>query len=210
MIEGELMYQINQTMQKDYKRFPFTLKNESCKSFLSKAYMKEAGIDTLDGYAEEHISQMVDWLTSSDKWGVMLMGSVGNGKTTMMNATVCLLQTAYANSKSKDGMKMTSKTFNEPAKNITNAARKGQDLYEGWITICAIDDLGEEPKEVLNYGNAVTPVVDILEDRYRKREITLITTNLDADGIREKYGIRVADRLREMMMIIPFTNPSYR
>ena len=78
------------------------------------------------------------------------------------------------------------------------------------VHLFAIDDLGEEPKEVLSYGNAITPVVDILEDRYRKREITLITTNLDADGIKEKYGVRVADRLREMMMIIPFTNPSYR
>ena len=210
MIEEVLKFQKNQTMQKDFERFPFTLKNESCKSFLTKAYMKEAGIDTLDGYAEEHISQVVDWLTSSDKWGVMLMGTVGNGKTTMMNATVCLLQTAYANSRSKDGIKMTSKTFNEPAKNITNAARKGTEFNNNQYMVCTIDDMGEEPTEVMSFGNVITPITDIIEERYAKRQITIITTNLDANGIKNKYGERVADRLRQMVRIITFTNPSYR
>ena len=197
-------------MQKDSKRFPFTLKEDTCKSFLEKAYIQEAGIDKLDDYAETHIAQMCHWLLNSNKWGVMLMGSVGNGKTTLLNATINLLQTAYSNSKTESGLKMAVTISNTTAKDLTNAARKGQEIYNSDIVVCGIDDMGEEPKEIQSYGNLITPIVDIIEERYAKRQITLITTNLDADGIKNKYGARVADRLREMMQIITFTNASYR
>ena len=76
--------------------------------------------------------------------------------------------------------------------------------------VCAIDDMGEEPTEVMSFGNVITPITDIIEERYAKRQITIITTNLDANGIKNKYGERVADRLRQMVRIITFTNPSYR
>lgn len=197
-------------MQKVSKRFPFTLKEDTCKGFLERAYMQEAGIDRLDGFADTHISQMCYWLLNSPKWGVMLMGSVGNGKTTLLNATIKLLETAYSNSRTESGLKMAVTISNTTAKELTNTARKGQEFYNPAIAVCGIDDMGEEPKEVMSYGNPVTPIIDIIEERYAKRQITIITTNLDADGIKNKYGARVADRLREMMQIITFTNASYR
>lgn len=197
-------------MQKDSKRFPFTLKEDTCRNFLERAYMQEAGIDSIDGFADSHIAQMCYWLLKSEKWGVMLMGSVGNGKTTLLNATIKLLETAYSNCRTASGLKMAVNISNTTAKELTNAARKGEDYYNSSIIVCGIDDLGEEPKEVMSYGNLITPIVDIIEERYAKRQITIITTNLDADGIKNKYGTRVADRLREMMQLITFTNASYR
>ena len=62
----------------------------------------------------------------------------------------------------------------------------------------------------MSFGNPITPIIDIIEQRYAKKDITIITTNLDADGIKNKYGARVADRMREMMQVITFTNASYR
>jgi DNA replication protein DnaC len=76
--------------------------------------------------------------------------------------------------------------------------------------VLAIDDLGEEAKEVMSYGNVITPLVDIIESRYDSRKMTFFTTNLDANGIKEKYGARVADRLKQMCNIVSFTNDSYR
>ncbi len=37
-----------------------------------------------------------------------------------------------------------------------------------------------------------------------------MTTNLTPEGIRKRYGDRIADRLNEMAIVIPFKNPSYR
>ena len=39
---------------------------------------------------------------------------------------------------------------------------------------------------------------------------TVISTNLTAKEIREKYGERIADRLNEMMNVIIFKNKSFR
>ena len=131
------------------------------------------------------------------------MGSVGNGKTTLMKATVKLLKTAYSNTLTESGIPMMVSMSTTTAKDLTNAARKGAEFNNNQYMVCAID-------EVMSFGNVITPITDIIEERYAKRQITIITTNLDANGIKNKYGERVADRLRQMVRIITFTNPSYR
>lgn len=81
----------------------------------------------------------------------------------------------------------------------------------------AIDDLGTEPTEVLDYGNVLSPVIDVIEHRYNKQLFTFITTNLVANSedekittIRKKYGVRIADRFNEMLHVIIFKDISYR
>ena len=74
----------------------------------------------------------------------------------------------------------------------------------------AIDDLGKEPTEVLDYGNVLSPVVDLMEYRYQHQLFTAVTTNLTPDEIRDKYGKRIADRFNEMLEVIVFEDISYR
>ena len=83
------------------------------------------------------------------------------------------------------------------------------------IKICqepmlAIEDMGREPTEVVDYGNITSPIIDLLEYRYNNQLFTFITTNLNTKDIRTKYDARIADRFNEMMKVIPFTNESYR
>lgn len=73
-----------------------------------------------------------------------------------------------------------------------------------------IDDLGTEPIEVLDYGNPLFPVIDLLTKRYEAQLFTFVTSNLRPEEIRERYGVRIADRLNEMMFKIGFDNPSFR
>jgi DNA replication protein DnaC len=81
-----------------------------------------------------------------------------------------------------------------------------------------IDDMGKEPKEVLDYGNVCNPVIDLIEYRYDKQLTTFITTNLppksDSEkkivGIDTHYGVRIADRFNEMIEKIVFNDGSYR
>ena len=78
------------------------------------------------------------------------------------------------------------------------------------MPMIAIEDMGREPIEVLDYGNILNPVVDMLEYRYNMQLFTFITTNLTKSQIREKYGNRIADRFNEMREVIIFKNETYR
>ena len=74
----------------------------------------------------------------------------------------------------------------------------------------AIDDLGIEPAEVMDYGNILNPVIDLISYRYNEQLFTIVTTNLNPKQIRDKYGDRIADRFNEMMKKVIFENDSYR
>ena len=74
----------------------------------------------------------------------------------------------------------------------------------------AIEDIGREPTEMLDYGNVLNPIIDLIEYRYNNQLFTAITTNLTSEQISTKYGRRIADRFNEMLEVIIFKNPSYR
>lgn len=52
----------------------------------------------------------------------------------------------------------------------------------------AIEDMGREPTEVLDYGNILNPVIDLIEYRYDAQLFTVITTNLNKKEIRASMG----------------------
>ena len=90
-----------------------------------------------------------------------------------------------------------------------------RDRHQEWRTLSrrnmlAIDDLGTEPVEIQDYGNHLSPVIDLLYKRYDEQLFTIITTNLTPKEIRERYGERIADRLNEMAFRIVFDNDTYR
>lgn len=67
--------------------------------------------------------------------------------------------------------------------------------------VLLIDDLGTEPAEVLYMGNRVDVLRYVLERRADDAaKLTLITSNVPmfAPAIKERYGDRVASRLRQM------------
>lgn len=148
----------------------------------------------------------------STKCGILLCGNCGNGKTTTMNAFVAVskyLDMAYRRKQGTAAnplniQQTSARRLTQVAKdeNCMNEAKKAQ--------ILCIDDMGLEPTEVLDFGNAINPVIEILEHRYRQQLFTFITTNLTPKQIREKYGDRIADRFNEMMKCIVFSNPTFR
>ena len=94
-------------------------------------------------------------------------------------------------------------------------ARLCKSDFREWENLCslpmlAVDDLGIEPLEIQDYGNILSPMVDLLTRRYDRQFFTMLTTNLTPQEIRAKYGDRIADRLNEMMVKIVFGNPTYR
>lgn len=78
------------------------------------------------------------------------------------------------------------------------------------MPLLAIEDMGKEAIAKMDYGNVINPVIEVLEHRYNEQLYTIITTNLRKEEIKEKYGVRIADRFNEMMHVIIFSGESFR
>lgn len=190
---------------------------EQVREYLAAAYrrrVESVGMIYLpDAYTDRALSDVSRWLTCHVKSGMMLRGYIGTGKTTMMLAV-------------RDVLKITQKLTLEvkDAREIANAGRNGGDAYLkelAGLPLLGIDDLGTEPQTVKNYGNDLSPVAELLTERYNRRLFTIITTNLAVktgedgvavDELKEVYGERLYDRFLEQYNTISYDSgqPSYR
>lgn len=162
----------------------------------------------LNDCIQNYINEAAKFLTEGNKFGLLICGTPGNGKTTLMRA----IQTLINAIEMKDYYNYEISVRWYSAMDIVRAAKENRELFKK-ICECpalAIDDLGEEPVEVLVYGNAINPVIELLSFRYDRQLPTMVTTNTANDKIRSNYGDRIADRFNEMMQVIIFTNPSFR
>ena len=140
---------------------------------------------------------------------MLLCGGCGNGKSTMLKAFQQLLN--FLNLPSPYGQGNYGIQIVD-AKYIAHLCKKD---YSAFLKLASkdmlgIDDLGTEPKEIMDFGNVFTPIIDLLTKRYEEQLFTIVTTNLTPSQIREHYGDRIADRLNEMTEKIIYRNSTYR
>ena len=171
------------------------------------------GNPVFDANTEANLLALARYLTQPDpKFGVMMCGTCGNGKTTLLYT----LQSAINDLHRCGHFEFLGKEFRiglriVDAKDITEIAKDLDELKQYRLQqMLAIDDLGKEPAEVLSFGNVLSPVVDLLEYRYQHQLFTAITTNLVPNELQDKYGVRIADRFNEMLHPIVFQDVSYR
>ena len=133
----------------------------------------------------------------------------GNGKTTWLKAIRTLINSLNLRHP------QTNSSYSVSLWNARELAYRCKDEYQEWariarLPILAIDDFGTDPKEIISFGNCLTPMIDLITKRYEEQLFTLFTTNLTFSQIKEKYEERIADRLIEMVVPIRFGNGSYR
>ena len=150
-----------------------------------------------DDNLNNKIERIVKWIYQSPKRGLLLCGTVGNGKTTMLRA----LYNVFKNS----SYLYTTQTVYENYR-INDAFREHLKSSK----ILFLDDLKEEHAIQKNYGESFHPVTDLLEYRYMKNALTIISTNCTVEELHNAYGDRFYDRLKGMYNIIYYTTPSYR
>lgn len=196
---------IRQKTTRDLFRWPCSY--EDALMLLTAAYEREVKLRgmkcEIPDVVVSYLQQIAQMMTSrSTKCGILLCGNCGNGKTTTMNAFLSVSK--YLAPPGIDIESTSARRISQIAKDeeIMKAA-KG-------IKVLCIDDMGLEPTEILDYGNAINPVIEIMEQRYRQQLFTFITTNLTPKQIREKYGDRIADRFNEIMKCIVYDNPTFR
>jgi DNA replication protein DnaC len=158
------------------------------------------------------ISTVSRWLTTHTKPGLMLRGYIGIGKTTMLLAIRDCISVL-----------LNKKLHIVDARQIAAFGRDdgGDQLKQLAETpLLGIDDLGTEPTTVKSYGNEVSPVGELLTQRYQHQRFTIITTNLTTkksecgivDELQEVYGDRLYDRFKEMFNTLNYdpNQNSYR
>ena len=202
-------------------RFSIDLPPNQLKNALYAAYVAEVRLRhremVLDDDTKSHIATAAEWLGDpKGKFGFMMSGLYGNGKTTLMLAMCNLINYLFDSVYSNERKSIRIKNAKDIARMAidSNLRPDYEKLY--YEDMLAIDEVGEEPAELIHYGMVYTPIRDLLEERYARQKLTIITTNLVENKkkqlfqITDHYGERVVDRLREMMKILPFHNKSYR
>lgn len=186
---------------------------------LRSAYAQEVENRNMVCSSDENIAEYLDKIaetmtTKSTKCGILLCGNCGNGKTTTMNAffKVCKFLEGACRKKAMERGDLKSWSIQSTSARRISQVAKDEALMNDakTATVLCIDDVGLEPTEVLDFGNAINPVIEIMEHRYRQQLFTFITTNLTPAQIREKYGDRIADRFNETMKCIVYKNPTFR
>lgn len=213
LIEEEVKIWRSAIFQKKIMRIHYKLPLSSEKAFnaILGAWMAEVAVRGGDfrllSNVEEEAERMARWLTSpSPQWGAFFQGGVGTGKTTLLRAVKDVIDSLRTPKPEQTSLAYYALKLEE-AKNI-QTREEVEELKR--TTLLGIDDVGEEPLEFLDFGNRVTPIIDILSDRYNNQKFTLITTNLGNQAFRKRYGARIADRINEMTVRIPFRGSSFR
>lgn len=181
-----------------------------------------------DAATVRQAGQVASWLAASNRPGLLLYGGLGNGKTTMMRAIALYLNTVRSVAEEKQKSEFWKMDERERRATEELAARlplpvevsavylaglgtdsgRFADLVNAPLLL--IDDMGCEPDTVKHYGTETTPVADALCRRYDRQLQTIITSNLDDDGILRRYGPRITDRFNEMFDRIAYEDESYR
>lgn len=203
-------------------RFRLPLPTDAAAKLIGACYYAEVesrGRDCeLTDNTLDKITRVAESLTAAGpKFGLMLVGRVGNGKTTMLRAVAAAarhlwdmgrIDTAAMGYNFCCDFGMRIRT----AKELAQLARTDWERFRGFMDtpLLGVDELGEEARTVLEYGNAISPMQDLFEHRYSRQLYTAVTTNLDPREIAEKYGARIADRFREMLDVVVFDGPSFR
>lgn len=161
------------------------------------AVVKSRDMDLqVDDATVSKVEKVVKWMYESRKRGLLLCGTLGNGKTTMLRAMKNLLG---------------SKVSYFEAQSIYDYFRQNQCLPDiSQDSVLMIDDLGVEPPTYNDFGEVRYPLTELLMKRYKNNLTTIIATNKTFDQIGETYGDRLQDRMREMFAMITYLEPSYR
>lgn len=201
-------------------QFRLPLSEQEAFNLLAAAYETEVNIRNrkcrFDVYTLEHIAKVARVITKvSPKFGIILGGTWGNGKSTMLRAIKRAVNFVYQDG----GFRGIMHEYWKPQFEIYEAV-DFEDLIKdkkefkrvASLNMLGLDDLGAQKNKVFDWGNVVEPIKRLIELRYNKMLYTVITTNQTRKAMSQDIADpRIDDRMEEMFHRIGFSpEVSYR
>lgn len=211
-MQQQLEANIRHNMRQTYK---MSINVDECKKMIEIAYKgivaKKGKIFLMDETLAQNIKRVASWSCEENKNPFLFIaGTVGNGKTSIAKACVQVIN-AYWGARVELEMLWRSPFVCLTAMELNEIA-KSDAKYYNTLKSCLrmmIDDIGTEAVMVKNYGNEISPFTEMLYHRYDRGLQTILTSNLTLEQIKERYGVRVFDRIQEANKIF-FEAKSYR
>ena len=135
-------------------------------------------------------------------YGLMIGGGVGSGKTMFFRAVAPVLRLAGRSDDVPEIYPMVDTVGRD-----VNAIRRH--FLERSHREMVLDDIGAEPT-FNEYGNRWDILPWLVDMRLGSAARTHFTTNLTPKELRDRYGVRLIDRLREMAATVTFGGKSMR
>ena len=134
------------------------------------------------------------------------MGKYGCGKTLILESIVEMYNTILRELR----IQRPLLKFMKSMELLETLKEKSVKLFSLFPLV--IDEFGREPKQVMDFGNLRSPIIELLCERYDTGAWTHGTTNftLDTFYAENQYGQMTADRLKSMFNFIELKGDSRR
>ena len=173
---------------------------------------REKTVFAIDKYNEPVITQLYLYLRLDSRFdgdlqkGVMLMGKYGCGKTIILESIVEMYNTVIRELHIQRPLLKFIKSID------LLETLKEKPIKSFSLRPLVIDEFGREPKQIMDFGNLRSPVVELLCERYDAGAWTHGTTNFTFDTLcaENQYGRMTGDRLKSMLNFVELKGESRR
>ena len=175
---------------RDYKRYSFG-NIEECTALFCEAFRLVDKTFTKYKHLPEY-NEVIKWLSDTEGKGLFLIGNCGRGKSVILTGVIPLI-------------------FNAKKGKILKPipARKLHTITEYKTPFIVVDDIGTE--EIVNdYGTKIDAVENAIFEAEDDLKLLLLTSNLDASAIKQRYGDRIYDRIRRLCKVVFMKGDSLR
>lgn len=221
---ASIMKKIDEKGNKTIQPIKFSFGSiDECKIILWGCLTRVSSITKDNFVYNEGIKDIISWMQNNHGLGLLICGSTGTGKTTIIKALLRAFNTfpvIYDHIQKKKSCKEL-KMIN--AKDLVLSKEEFSAKYsfygDGDIgkrpefivqkKFFAIDDVGRETMKN-DYGIKKMPIQDIIEDIDSKKKMVLMSANLKIGELVKKYDDRTIDRILKNFAVVEFDGKSLR
>lgn len=141
--------------------------------------------------------KIIQWFCAPNGKGICVLGQNGLGKTVFAMTILPTMILHYTNLVSFVCSAVTLK--DEIDKIVTGNHR-----------LIVVDDVGTESVESNHYGNKSAPFAELMDYVEKNKAILIMTSNLGAAKLEERYGTRTYERILGNMVSVAINGESFR
>ena len=162
---------------------------------------------TIDDTNRHIVNFMYRWFNNVDtdvnrNAGIFISGKIGAGKSVLMRAFLKIIEAHTGKVVYDADCKNFNMKYIELLEENDNEYFRFRPMY--------FDDLGREGKTCKHYGTDISPVTDVIFQRYDTGAYTFATSNYKLKDLTVRYDKSVGDRLGVMFNEFEMKNDSRR